>query len=133
MSNVALGFDLDVMFRNAEYNQTTEVHLLRTMLFLSAIVCFCLRCGLFVLSRRGGRGCNFMYCAPQALVLHSCVHSVTAERQVVVPAQRHSTLRRCRTVAAVAAASGTMAASGSGGKQVPEGPREMHSSTLHIY
>ena len=66
-----------------------------------------------------------MYCCSAALVLHSRVHSV-AERQVVVPAQRHSTLRRCRTVAAVAAASGTMAASGSGGRQVPEGLREMH-------
>ena len=65
-------------------------------------------------------------------MLHSCVHSV-AERQVVFPAQRHSTLRRCRTVAAVAAASGTMATSGSGGKQVVESFREMHLNGLRIY
>ena len=65
-------------------------------------------------------------------MLHSRVHSV-AERQVVVPAQPPNALRRCRTVAAVAAASGTMAASGNGGKQVLEGPREMHLNTLRIY
>ena len=65
-------------------------------------------------------------------MLHSCVHSV-AERQVVVPAQPHSALRRCRTVAAVTAASGTMAASGSGGKQVLQGLREMQLNILRIY
>ena len=62
-------------------------------------------------------------------MLPSCVHSV-AEGLVVFPAQRHSTLRRCRTVAAVAAASGTMATSGSGGKQVLQGLREMHLNIL---
>ena len=41
---------------------TRQRNLLRTMLCLLAIVCFCLRCSLFVLSRRGGRGFNFSYC-----------------------------------------------------------------------
>ena len=79
-----------------------------------------------------GGAANSCAVAPQALVLPSCVHSV-AEGLVVFPAQRHSTLRRCRTVAAVAAASGTMAASGSGGKQVLQGRREMHLNILRIY
>ena len=73
-----------------------------------------------------------MCCAPQALVLHSCVHRV-AEGLVVVPAQPPNALRRCRTVAAVAAASGTMAASGSGGKQVLQGLREMHLNIRRTY